>query len=145
MVLGKYWLPDYSAVNRNLSVSLQTNLNIKNLYVVLGKYWLPDYSAVNRNLSVSLQTNLNIKNLYVVLGKYWLPDYSAVNRNLSVSLVDGLYVPILPRPRTLLAFLKRQLRPFGRLGSTSERLWRRQVPICLTTTWLSEILSSVTS
>ena len=37
-----------------ITLSLQTDLNVRNLHMVLGKNWLPDYWAVNRNLSVSL-------------------------------------------------------------------------------------------
>ena len=40
-----------------ITLSLQTDLNVKNLRVVLGKSWLPDYSALNRNLSVSLHVH----------------------------------------------------------------------------------------
>ena len=40
------------------TLSLQTDLNVKNLHLLTGKNWLPDYWALNKNLSVSLVNGL---------------------------------------------------------------------------------------
>ena len=37
-----------------MRITLQTDLNVKNLHVVLGENWLPDHWTINKNLSTSL-------------------------------------------------------------------------------------------
>ena len=44
--------------SERIPLSLQTDLNVKDLHMALGKSWLPDYWALNRNLSVSLVNGL---------------------------------------------------------------------------------------
>ena len=42
-------------------ISLQTDLNAKNVHIVFGKSWLPGYWPVNRNLPVRLVNGLYTK------------------------------------------------------------------------------------
>ena len=43
-----------------ITLSLQTDLNVKEVHMVLCKNWLLDYWAVNKNLSISLVNGLHV-------------------------------------------------------------------------------------